>query len=71
MGLAVPKRLVAKAVDRNRIKRMARELVRLKTSHASHQDRVLKLKAAVGKKTGGRLRLKEKNQLQIWLAGIL
>ncbi len=54
LGLAIPKRLVKRAVDRNKIKRMARELAVRGMFGAT--DCVIKLRQAVGKKTGARLR---------------
>lgn len=58
LGLAVPKRLVKRAVDRNKIKRMVRGLVN--TGIFVPTDCVIRLRQAVGKKTRAKLREKER-----------
>ncbi len=58
LGLAVPKRLVKRAVDRNKIKRMAREIAGVGAFASA--DCVIKLRQAVGKKTHARLRENER-----------
>ena len=64
LGIAVAKKLAKRAVDRNRLKRMIRELVRTaQTTHLSTCDVVVKLKKPIGRETRGRLRKKEKTLL--------
>lgn len=58
LGLAIPKKMAKRAVDRNRIKRLIREVFRQSIISPS-KDVVLKLKAPIGKGSKGRLRLKE------------
>ncbi len=59
LGLAIPKKLAKRAVDRNRIKRLIRENFR--TSRPSEVfDLVVKLKAPIGIGTKKRLRNKER-----------
>jgi ribonuclease P protein component len=62
LGLAIPKRLVKRAVDRNKIKRMARELFGVGLFGAA--DCVIKLRQAVGKKTRAKLRESERISLR-------
>lgn len=59
LGLAIPKKLAKRAVDRNKIKRLIRENFR--TSRPSEAfDLVVKLKAPIGVGTKKRLRNKER-----------
>ena len=64
LGIAVAKKLVRRAVDRNRLKRMIRELVWAAQATALHHDVVVKLKKPIGRQTRGRLRKKEKELLR-------
>jgi ribonuclease P protein component len=64
LGIAVAKKLVRRAVDRNRIKRMIRELVWTAQATTMNSDVVIKLKKPIGKNTRGRLRRKEKELLR-------
>jgi len=59
LGIAVAKKLVRRAVDRNALKRMIRNLVRAAQASNLHRDAVIKLRHAVGKTTRGRLRKPE------------
>jgi ribonuclease P protein component len=64
LGIAVAKKLVKRAVDRNRLKRMIRALVWAAQSTSLSSDVVVKLKKPVGRQTRGRLRKKEKELLR-------
>ena len=64
LGIAVPKKLVRRAVDRNRLKRMIRELVWAAQATTLNNDVVVKLKKPIGRQTRGRLRKKEKELLR-------
>jgi ribonuclease P protein component len=71
LGIAVAKKLAKRAVDRNQLKRMIRELVRgAQTAHLS-RDVVVKLKKPIGRETRGRLRDKEKEDLRLQIAGLI
>jgi len=63
LGLAIPKKLAKRAVDRNKLKRLSRELAR-KRIFGSNSDCVIKLRQSVGKKTQGRLRKQEQTTLR-------
>lgn len=72
LGIAVAKKLAKRAVDRNRIKRMIRELVwTAQTTHLNSSDVVVKLKKPIGRDTRGRLRKKEKILLRSQFAGLI
>jgi ribonuclease P protein component len=60
LGLAVAKKLVKRAVDRNRIKRMVRNLVWAAQSTGLNKDVVVKLKKPIGQQTRGRLRKRKR-----------
>ena len=64
LGIAVAKKLVKRAVDRNRLKRMIREIIWTAQATAFNKDVVLKLKKPIGRQTRGRLRKKEKDLLR-------
>ena len=64
LGIAVAKKLVRRAVDRNRLKRMIRELVWAAQATTLNNDVVVKLKKPIGRLTRGRLRKKEKELLR-------
>jgi len=59
LGVAVAKKLAKRAVDRNRLKRMIRELVWTAQANTLNKDVVVKLKKQIGRETRGRLRKKE------------
>lgn len=59
LGLAIPKKLAKRAVDRNRIKRLIRENFRISRPNDAF-DIVVKLKAPVGVGTKRKLRNKER-----------
>lgn len=59
LGLAIPKKKVRRAIDRNRIKRLIRENFR-KALITPKADLVVKLNRPVGQQTRGRLREKER-----------
>lgn len=63
LGLAIPKKLSKRAIDRNRIKRLIREQFR-KASMPTPTDVVVKLKTAIGRKTHKRLREKERQEIR-------
>ena len=71
LGIAVAKKLAKRAVDRNRLKRMIRELVRTAQSSTLHEDVVIKLKKPIGRDTRGRLRKKEKMLLRTQASGLI
>jgi ribonuclease P protein component len=71
LGIAVAKKLAKRAVDRNRIKRMIRELVRGAQASTLNSDVVVKLKKPIGRETRGRLRSKEKDVLRNQIAGLI
>ena len=64
LGVAVAKKLAKRAVDRNRLKRMIRELVWTAQAGALKKDVVVKLKKPIGRQTRGKLRKKEKELLR-------
>ena len=71
LGLAVAKKLVKRAVDRNRIKRMLRELIWKAQTNALNKDVVVKLKKPIGRETRGKLRKKEKDLLRSQMVGLI
>jgi ribonuclease P protein component len=71
LGIAVAKKLVKRAVDRNRLKRMIRELIRGAQAVELKSDAVVKLKTPVGRNTRGRLRKKEKILLRSQIQGLI
>ena len=71
MGIAVAKKLAKRAVDRNQLKRMIREVVRAAQARSLNRDVVVKLKKPVGRETRGRLRRKEKEVLRTQIEGFL
>ena len=64
LGIAVAKKLAKRAVDRNRLKRMIRELVWTAQASTLNKDVVVKLKKPIGRQTQGKLRKKEKELLR-------
>lgn len=64
LGLAIPKKLARRAIDRNKIKRLIREAFRLAAPEIENKDLVVKLRTAIGKKTRGRLRENERRELR-------
>ncbi|MBU3609928.1 ribonuclease P protein component [Polynucleobacter wuianus] len=71
LGIAVAKKLVKRAVDRNRLKRMIRELVWAAQVTTLNDDVVVKLKKPIGRNTRGRLRKKEKDLLRSQVAELI
>ena len=71
LGIAVAKKLVKRAVDRNQLKRMIREMVRGAQATSLNSDVVVKLKKPIGRETRGRLRRKEKEVLRTQVAGLI
>ena len=71
LGIAVAKKLAKRAVDRNQLKRMIRELVRGAQATNLNSDVVVKLKKPIGRETRGRLRSKEKDILRTQIAGLI
>jgi ribonuclease P protein component len=63
LGLAISKRLAKRAVDRNKLKRLSRELIK-SPAFGSKGDCVIKLRKAIGKNTHGKLRKHEQNTLR-------
>jgi ribonuclease P protein component len=63
IGLAVPKKNAKRAVDRNRIKRLIREIFR-NTLSEQPTDIVVKLQIPIGKKTKKKLRESERRQIR-------
>ena len=70
LGVAVAKKLAKRAVDRNRLKRMIRELVWTAQANTLNKDVVVKLKKPIGRETRGRLRKKEKEILRSQILGL-
>ncbi len=71
LGIAVAKKLAKRAVDRNLLKRMIRELIRAAQSNELKADVVVKLKKPIGRETRGRLRKKEKVLLRSQVEGLI
>jgi ribonuclease P protein component len=71
LGVAVAKKLAKRAVDRNRLKRMIRELIWTAQTNTLNKDVVVKLKKPIGRETRGRLRKKEKEILRSQILGLL
>jgi ribonuclease P protein component len=71
LGVAVAKRLAKRAVDRNRLKRMIRELIWAAQASNLNKDVVVKLKKPIGRETRGRLRKKEKELLRHQISGLI
>ena len=71
LGIAVAKRLAKRAVDRNRLKRMIRELFLADQSTNLKSDVVVKLNKPIGRETRGRLRKKEKDLLRQQMMGLI
>ncbi|WP_286226818.1 MULTISPECIES: ribonuclease P protein component [unclassified Polynucleobacter] len=70
LGLAIAKKFAKRAVDRNRLKRVAREMTRNKT-HGNFVELVIRLKKPVGGSTRGRLRNREYQALKSQLQGLV
>jgi ribonuclease P protein component len=71
LGIAVAKKLAKRAVDRNRLKRMIREVVWSAHSTSLNHDVVVKLKKPIGRDTRGRLRKKEQVLLRQQMLGLI
>jgi ribonuclease P protein component len=71
LGVAVAKKLVKRAVDRNRLKRMIRELVWSAQAISLNDDIVVKLKKPIGRQTRGRLRKQEQDFLRAQIAELI
>ena len=71
LGVAVAKKLAKRAVDRNRLKRMIRELIWAAQAINWNKDVVVKLKKPIGRETRGRLRKKEKELLRHQISGLI
>lgn len=71
LGIAVAKKLVKRAVDRNRLKRMVRELVRAAQIATLKGDVLVKLNKPIGRETRGKLRKKEKDLLRKQIQGLI
>jgi ribonuclease P protein component len=71
LGVAVAKKLAKRAVDRNRLKRMIREVVWGAQIKNLNSDVVVKLKKPIGRETRGRLRRKEKEALRNQITGLI
>jgi len=71
LGVAVAKKLAKRAVDRNRLKRMIRELVWTAQANTLNKDVVVKLKKPIGRQTRGKLRKKEKELLRCQILGLI
>jgi ribonuclease P protein component len=71
LGVAVAKKLAKRAVDRNHLKRMIRELVCTAQASTLNKDVVVKLKKPIGRETRGRLRKKEKELLRSQMLGLI
>ena len=71
LGIAVAKKLAKRAVDRNQLKRMIREVVRGAQVQNLKSDVVVKLKKPIGRETRGKLRSKEKEALRTQIVGLI
>jgi ribonuclease P protein component len=71
LGVAVAKKLAKRAVDRNRLKRMIRELIWTAQTNTLNKDVVVKLKKPIGRETRGRLRKKEKEVLRSQISELI
>jgi ribonuclease P protein component len=71
LGIAVAKKLAKRAVDRNYLKRIVRELVWTAQSTNLKSDVVVKLNKPIGRQTRGRLRKKEKDLLRQQITGLI
>ena len=71
LGVAVAKKLAKRAIDRNRLKRMIRELVWTAQAKTLNKDVVVKLKKPIGRQTQGKLRKKEKELLRSGLLELI
>ncbi len=71
LGIAVAKKLAKRAVDRNRLKRMIREVVRTGAGVNQSSDLVIKLKKPIGRDTRGRLRKQEHDTLRKQILGLI
>ena len=71
LGIAVAKKLAKRAVDRNQLKRMIREVVRGAQVQSLKSDVVVKLKKPIGRETRGKLRSKEKEALRTQIVGLI
>ena len=72
LGITVAKKLVKRAVDRNKLKRFLRERIRKPNSTLlGTHDAVVRLKKPIGKATRGRLRAAELNTLKQELSGLI
>ena len=71
LGIAVAKNLAKRAVDRNYLKRIVRELVWTAQSTNLKSDVVVKLNKPIGRQTRGRLRKKEKDLLRQQIMGLI
>ena len=72
-ALTVPKRLAKRAVDRNRIKRLMREIYRTSpasSGESSQQLLVLRLRKKIGDKTKNRLREAERLEIRAELQSL-
>jgi ribonuclease P protein component len=71
LGIAVAKKLVKRAVDRNQLKRMIREVMRTTNTSKPRGDVVVKLKKPIGRDSRGRLRKQEKDVLREQILGLI
>jgi len=72
LGLAIAKKFAKRAVDRNRLKRVARELNRIGAGASTkNTQRVIKLKEPIGRFTAGKLRNAEYQGLKTQLQGLI
>ncbi len=63
-ALTVPKKLVKRAIDRNRIKRLMRESCRQNLLNLDGQLVVLRLRKKIGESSSGKLREQERRQIK-------
>ena len=71
LGIAVAKKLAKRAVDRNRLKRMIRQLVWSAQATTLKSDVVVRLKKPIDRETLGKLRKREKTLLRTQMAGLI
>jgi ribonuclease P protein component len=71
LGIALAKKNAKRAVDRNRLKRMVRQLLWKAQNTTLNGDVVVKLNKSIGRDTRGKLRKKEKDLLRQQLTGLI
>ena len=72
LGIAIAKKMAKRAIDRNRLKRMIRELIQVQRKRGEcGVDVVVRLRKPIGQTTRGRLRNKERSKLKKQIIGLI